>query len=196
MVNNLARTVGGTAAAPVRRFVISYFRRSVKIRGQAVHSLLFASRKPSSVRGHVFMATKHPLLTSGYVFHRILAVGRRLRSRRLGAPDHRSGCRRKIHWCAAKQWHRRVVCVPCQNVPSSRSPYRWKGIPYATPPVGNLRFKAPLPLASRKGVITDVSDDALRCIQFGGASNIIGVKSGPGVEYVGPGARPSSVDIR
>jgi hypothetical protein len=59
-----------------------------------------------------------------------------------------------------------------------------------------LRFKAPLPLASRKGVVTDVSDDALRCIQFGGASNIIGVKSGPGVEYVGPGARPSSVDIR
>ena len=39
-------------------------------------------------------------------------------------------------------------------------------------------------LASRKGVVTDVSDDALRCVQFGGASNIIGVKAGPGVEYV------------
>ncbi|KAK7033929.1 hypothetical protein VNI00_012553 [Paramarasmius palmivorus] len=58
----------------------------------------------------------------------------------------------------------------------------WKGIPYATPPIGDLRFSAPTPLESQLGVVTDVSDDALRCVQFGAASNIVGVKAGPGQE--------------
>jgi hypothetical protein len=48
--------------------------------------------------------------------------------------------------------------------------------------VGDLRFKAPRPLSSQAGVVTDVSDDALRCVQFGAPSNIVGVKAGPGVE--------------
>lgn len=59
---------------------------------------------------------------------------------------------------------------------------RWKGIPYATAPVGHLRFKAPTALASRTGVVTNVSDDALRCVQFGGPATIVGVKAGPGQE--------------
>lgn len=60
----------------------------------------------------------------------------------------------------------------------------WKGIPYATPPLGDLRFKAPLPLGTQNDTLVDVSDDALRCIQFpgGSAGNIVGVKAGPGVE--------------
>ncbi|KAF9466758.1 Carboxylesterase family-domain-containing protein [Collybia nuda] len=58
----------------------------------------------------------------------------------------------------------------------------WKGIPYAAAPVGDLRFKGPRPLPEQSSEVIDVSDDALRCIQFGGVSNIIGVKAGPGVE--------------
>ena len=49
--------------------------------------------------------------------------------------------------------------------------------------MGDLRFKAPRSLTSQAGKTpVDVSDDALRCIQFGAPSNIVGVKSGHGVE--------------
>jgi hypothetical protein len=58
---------------------------------------------------------------------------------------------------------------------------RWKGIPYATPPLGNLRFKPPTPLGDQSTDVVDVSDDALRCVQFG-STTFTGVKAGPGVE--------------
>jgi carboxylesterase type B len=64
----------------------------------------------------------------------------------------------------------------------------WKGIPYAEPPVGNLRFMPPEPLSSQSSVVVDTTTDALRCVQFAGApygiinSNIVGVRSGPGQE--------------
>ena len=80
------------------------------------------------------------------------------------------------------------------------TPSSWKGIRFAAPPVGSLRFRAPQDLEAQSsdvcvvgrcphtdGRSQDVSDDALRCVQFdygNYAGNVIGVKRGPGVEDV------------
>ncbi|KAG8629190.1 hypothetical protein KVT40_003055 [Elsinoe batatas] len=64
----------------------------------------------------------------------------------------------------------------------------WKGIPYAQPPIGDLRFAPPQPLSAQNGTPVDVTTDALRCVQFSGArygvinNNIVGVRAGPGQE--------------
>ncbi|KAM0746592.1 alpha/beta-hydrolase, partial [Meredithblackwellia eburnea MCA 4105] len=61
----------------------------------------------------------------------------------------------------------------------------WKAIAYAAPPVGNLRFKAPRPLASQGTKVQDVSQDfdgvVTACVQFG-TTSFVGVNAGPGVE--------------
>ena len=64
----------------------------------------------------------------------------------------------------------------------------WKGIPYAEPPLGKLRFMPPEALKSQSSSVIDTTTDALRCVQFAGAaygvinSNIVGVRAGPGQE--------------
>ncbi|KAK2037952.1 alpha/beta-hydrolase, partial [Colletotrichum somersetense] len=64
----------------------------------------------------------------------------------------------------------------------------WKGIPYAQPPVGSLRFMPPQALPSQGPTVVDTTTDALRCVQFAGApygvinSNIGGPRAGPGQE--------------
>ena len=58
-------------------------------------------------------------------------------------------------------------------------------IPYAAPPVGQLRYKAPQALATQNSTVQDVSQDfpgvEKACVQFG-TTNYVGVNAGPGVE--------------
>jgi carboxylesterase type B len=70
---------------------------------------------------------------------------------------------------------------------STYSVASWKGIPYAQPPVGELRFAPPEALAAQGSFVVDVTTDALRCVQFAAPygvinSNIVGPRSGPGQE--------------
>ncbi|GAA6040941.1 hypothetical protein JCM8097_003199 [Rhodosporidiobolus ruineniae] len=63
--------------------------------------------------------------------------------------------------------------------------HSWKAIPYAAPPVGDLRFKAPRALAAQNSSVQDVSADfdgqPTACVQFG-TSSFVGVNAGPGQE--------------
>ncbi|ORY88899.1 Alpha/Beta hydrolase protein, partial [Leucosporidium creatinivorum] len=58
-------------------------------------------------------------------------------------------------------------------------------IPYATPPLGDLRFKPPVPLSKRNNTLVDASQDfdgsPTACVQFGTIS-FSGVNAGPGQE--------------
>ncbi|GAA6006753.1 hypothetical protein JCM10207_009083 [Rhodosporidiobolus poonsookiae] len=63
--------------------------------------------------------------------------------------------------------------------------YSWKAVPYAAPPVGDLRFKAPRALAAQNNTVQDVSADfdgqPTACVQFG-TTSFVGVNAGPGQE--------------
>ncbi|KAF7364736.1 Carboxylic ester hydrolase [Mycena venus] len=63
--------------------------------------------------------------------------------------------------------------------------HSWKAIPYAAPPVGSLRFKAPRPLAPQNSTVQDKSQDfdgvITACVQFG-TTSFVGVNASPGVE--------------
>lgn len=101
-----------------------------------------------------------------------------------------------IHGCYPEQWN---VCKNLRTLfedahKAEANPdgdvrvASWKGIPYAQPPVGQLRFMPTQALAAQNSSVVDVTTNALRCVQFAGApygvinSNIVGPRSGPGQE--------------
>ncbi|GAA6006764.1 hypothetical protein JCM10207_009088 [Rhodosporidiobolus poonsookiae] len=71
------------------------------------------------------------------------------------------------------------------TVQNNGTVHSWKAIPYAAPPVGDLRFKAPRPLAAQNNTVQDVSADfdgrINACVQFG-TTSFVGVNASPGQE--------------
>ncbi|GAA5864578.1 hypothetical protein JCM8547_005587 [Rhodosporidiobolus lusitaniae] len=71
------------------------------------------------------------------------------------------------------------------TVQNNGTVHAWKAIPYAAPPVGDLRFKAPRPLAKQNLTVQDVSADfdgqPTACVQFG-ETTFSGTNAGPGLE--------------
>ncbi|GAA5820378.1 hypothetical protein JCM11251_005602 [Rhodosporidiobolus azoricus] len=71
------------------------------------------------------------------------------------------------------------------TVQNNGTVHSWKAIPYAAPPVGDLRFKAPRALAKQNSTIQDVSADfdgkINACVQFG-TTSFVGVNASPGQE--------------
>ncbi|GAA5931909.1 hypothetical protein JCM3775_000075 [Rhodotorula graminis] len=71
------------------------------------------------------------------------------------------------------------------TVQNNGTVHSWKAIPYAAPPVGDLRFKAPRALATQNSTVQDVSADfdghITACVQFG-TTSFVGVNASPGTE--------------
>ncbi|GJN90505.1 hypothetical protein Rhopal_003516-T1 [Rhodotorula paludigena] len=71
------------------------------------------------------------------------------------------------------------------TVQNNGTVHSWKAIPYAAPPVDDLRFKAPRPLARQNSTVQDVSADfdghITACVQFG-TTSFVGVNASPGTE--------------
>ncbi|BGP16234.1 hypothetical protein JCM10213_007613 [Rhodosporidiobolus nylandii] len=71
------------------------------------------------------------------------------------------------------------------TVQNNGTVHSWKAIPYAAPPVGDLRFKAPRPLPHQNSTLQDVSADfdghPTACVQFG-TTSFVGVNASPGQE--------------
>ncbi|BGO99813.1 hypothetical protein NBRC10513v2_004041 [Rhodotorula toruloides] len=71
------------------------------------------------------------------------------------------------------------------TVQNNGTVHSWKAVPYAAPPVGDLRFKAPRSLPKQNSTIQDVSQDfpghITACVQFG-TTSFVGVNASPGTE--------------
>ncbi|BGP48330.1 hypothetical protein JCM10450v2_004202 [Rhodotorula kratochvilovae] len=71
------------------------------------------------------------------------------------------------------------------TVQNNGTVHSWKAIPYAAPPVGDLRFKAPRALPPQNSTVQDVSADfdghITACVQFG-TTSFVGVNASPGTE--------------
>ncbi|KAK4879861.1 hypothetical protein RN001_008007 [Aquatica leii] len=60
-----------------------------------------------------------------------------------------------------------VIGVVNATIDEQKTFHAFRGIPYAEPPVGNLRFKSPVPLPQNlSGRVIDATRDRSKCIQF------------------------------
>jgi para-nitrobenzyl esterase len=67
------------------------------------------------------------------------------------------------------------VLVPCGTPEcSASSVLEFRGIPYAAPPVGDLRWKPPLPPIPWTGTTRDATVPSNRCIQLNGGGKVVG----------------------
>jgi carboxylesterase type B len=57
------------------------------------------------------------------------------------------------------------VCGVASSLPNGQPYHYFKGIPYALPPVGKLRFEPPVPLTKFASPVLDCSKERSRCLQ-------------------------------
>ncbi|XP_055537564.1 acetylcholinesterase-like [Wyeomyia smithii] len=113
----------------------------------------------SSVRGPVHATVTNMFEFLRAVYRLVIGTGKYVIQNQLDQ------CRRCAQVRPIVQVKQGKVRGICKTLPDGSSCYCFKGIPYAKPPIGELRFKPPVPLEEFEVPIIDCCVDGSLCIQ-------------------------------